>query len=266
MSFKRSLEEIKQKKIELRTTEFKNAEMVTVLWETKPEIVERLLPPLLEPESRPIAFAFIARYPSTNQGIPYNEGALILRCKYNGEQGNYYLAMPVTDDRSMIGGREIFGFPKKIANVHLERTADEVYAFSERLGTKNIEIKAKLTGKFNDPETAKIIKELSLLPGRRKNTINFNYKYFPAPNKEGFDYNPWLVKQQTTVRPQSMEMGEAEVIVQSTVHDPWGEIEVVKVLGALYLKTDNTMLPGEKVAEVDPDEFLPYSYNKWDWY
>lgn len=240
--------------------------MITVLWETKSKIVEKLLPRPLKPASRPIAFVFIANYSSTNQGLPYYEGALILRCKYNNEQGNYYLAMPVTDDRAMIGGREIFGFPKKIANVHLERTDKEVYAYSERLGTKNIEIRAKLTGKFNDPETPKIIKELGLLPGRGKNTINYNFKYFPAPNKEGFDYKPWLVKQETTVRPKSMEMGEAEIVLNSTIHDPWGEIEVVKVLGALYLKTDNTMLPGEVVAEVNPDEFLPYSYIKWDWY
>jgi acetoacetate decarboxylase len=260
------LEEIEIKKKELRTTKFKNAEMITVLWETKPEIVKKLLPPPLKPVSRPIAFVFIVDYPSTNQGLPYHEGALILRCKFNEEMGNYYLAMPVTDDRAMIGGREIFGFPKKIANVHLERNDKEVYAYSERLGVKNIEIRVKLTGKFNTPETPKIIKELGLLPGRKKNTVNYNFKYFPAPNKDGFDYNPWLVKQETAVHPKSMEMGEVEITLNSTIHDPWAEIEIVKVLGALYIKTDNTMFPGEKVAEVNPDQFLPYSYLKWDWY
>lgn len=266
MSFKKSLDEIKRKKEVLRTTQFKNAEMITVLWETKTEIIENLLPSPLKPASKPIALAFIGNYPSTNQGVPYKEGALMLRCEFNGVNGNYYLAMPVTDDRAMIGGREIFGFPKKIANVQLTRNETDVYAFSERLGTKNIEIKAKLTGKFNDPDTPQIIKELELLPGRRNNTINFNFKYFPAPNKEGFDYKPWLVRQETSVSPISMEMGEAELTLNSTAHDPWGEIEVVKVLGALYLRTDNIMLPGKVVAEVNPDEFLPYSYNKWDWY
>jgi len=240
--------------------------MLTVLWETKPEIVKHLLPPPLKPVSKPIAFAFIATYPSTNQGVPYKEGALILRCEYNGEMGNYYLAMPVTDDRAMIGGREIFGFPKKIANVTLERKDNSVHAYSERLGVKNIEIKAELTGKFNDLETPKIIKELGLLPGRRKNTINYNFKYFPAPNKEGFDYDPWLVKQQTSVQPKSLEMGFAEVKLNSTDHDPWAEVEIVRLLGALYLKTDNEMLPGEALIQVDPEEFLPFSYSKWDWY
>ncbi|MFO8017794.1 MAG: acetoacetate decarboxylase family protein [Promethearchaeia archaeon] len=266
MSFKRSLDEIKQKQKKLERTEFKDARMITVLWETKPEIVERVLPPPLESVSLPVALAFIVDYPSTNQGLPYHEGALMIRCQYDGVPGNYYLAMPVTDDRAMIGGREIFGFPKKIANVHLEKNERQVYAYSERLGTKNIEIKADLSKKFNDPETPQIIKELGLLPGRGKNTINYNFKYFPAPNKDGFDYDPWLVRQETSVGPKSMDMGEVEITLNSTKHDPWGEIEVVKPLGALYMNTDNTMLPGQKVAEVDSKEFLPYSYIAWDWY
>ncbi|MFO8018410.1 MAG: acetoacetate decarboxylase family protein [Promethearchaeia archaeon] len=133
--------------------------------------------------------------------------------------------MPVTDDRSMIGGREIFGFPKKIANVHLEKNEKQVYAYSERLGTKNIEIKADLSKKFNDPETPQIIKELGLLPSRGKNTINYNFKYFPAPNKDGFDYDPWLVRQETSVDPKSLDMGEVEIRLNSTKHDPWAKLK-----------------------------------------
>jgi acetoacetate decarboxylase len=245
---------------------FHDAEMLTVLWETKTEIVKRVLPPPLNPLKRPIALAFIAHYPNTNQGLPYNEGALMIRCEYNGEFGNYYLAMPVTDDRALLGGREIFGFPKKMAKVHLERNDDEVYGYAERLGVKNIEIRAHLGVPFNEPETPQLIKVLGLLPGRNKNTINYNFKYFPAPNKEGFDYNPWLVKQETAVRPKSMETGRAEITLRSSVHDPWGEIEIETVFGALYLKTDNTMYPGQKISEVDTEEFLPYSFINWDWY
>lgn len=266
MSWIKDREEIKKKKEVLRTTVFKDAEMVTVVWKTKEEIVKKVLPPPLKPVSMPIVLAFIVNYPSTNQGLPYHEGALMIRCEYDGVPGNYYLAMPVTDDRAMIGGREIFGFPKKMANVHLERNDKQVYGYSERVGVKNIEIKADLSKGFNNPDTPKIIKEMGLMPGRRKNTINYNYKYFPAPNKEGFDYNPWLVRQETAVSPKSLEMGHAEVTLGSSPHDPWAEIEIVEVLGALYFKTDNTMLPGKKVAEVDPDEFLPYSYVGYDWY
>ncbi len=266
MSFKRPIEEIQTKSEELRNTVFQSAEMLTVLWETKLEIIERILPPPLEPVARPICTAFIAYYPSTNQGLPYYESDLFLRSQFKGEFGNYHLAMHVDDDRAMIGGREICGFPKKMAKIKLERKDNNVEAWSERLGTRNIEIHTKLTGKFNSSETSDILKEFKILPSRKRGAVSYNFKFFPSPDKTGFDYPPRLVRQETMIRPQSIEMGEVEITLNSSVHDPWGELEIVNVLGALYLKTNNTMLPGEVVAEVDPEDFLPYSFIKVDWY
>ncbi|MHA1300670.1 MAG: acetoacetate decarboxylase family protein [Candidatus Helarchaeota archaeon] len=262
MSFRRELEEIKKKSEEKRNSVFTDAEMITVLWETKPEIIERILPPPLEPFKIPLVTAFVAYYPKTNQGIGYYESDLFIRCKFKEEYGNYHLAMHVTDDRAMWGGREICGFPKKIANVLLKRNGNEVEAYSERLGIKNIEIKAKFEGKFNDPRAASIIPKLL----GKKGSISYNFKYFTSPNRLGFDYNPRLVKQVTKLAPKSMEMGMAEIKLGSSVHDPWGELEIIRVLGALYLKTNNTMLPGEVIAEVDPEKFLPYAFIKLDWY
>jgi len=266
MSFRRSLEDIKKKKEEMRTSVFKGAEMIWVLWETKQEIINQVLPPPLDPIDRPIALAFVANYPSHSYGLAYTEAALILRCQFKGELGNYFLAMPLTDDRATFAGREIWGFPKKIANVHFEKKNNEIYGYSERLGVKNIEIELKLTGKFNEEETPKIVSDIQMIPKRGKGTTNYLFKHFIHPTKEGFDYNPWLVKQKTTSKIKSMQMGEAKINLKSTIHDPWEEIEIVKILGGMYLQSENEMYPGEIVAEVDPEEFLPYSYIKWDWY
>nr|MDO8084245.1 acetoacetate decarboxylase family protein [Candidatus Sigynarchaeum springense] len=266
MSFKRDLEEIAKKNEELKNSVFTGVEMLTILWETRPDIIERILPPPLLPVKRPVVLAFLAYYPKTNQGLPYHESALFLRAQFKEESGNYYLAMHVTDDRAMIGGREIWGFPKKMADIHLERDGTDVHAWSERVGTRNIETRVKLTGKFNDPATPKIISDLGLLPTRKKPAVNFNFKYFPAPEKSGFDYKPRLIRQETTIVPQSMEMGAATIDLKSSPHDPWAELEVVKVLGALYIKSNNTMYPGSVVAEVDGRAFVPYSFIKWDWY
>ena len=265
MSFKRDINEILKKKEADITSKFDNAEMLIMLWETKPEVVEHILPPPLEPAELPIALAFLAHYPTHSFGVGYYEASLIVRAQYNGVEGNYILAMPLTDDRGAFAGREVFGFPKKIANVYLERKGNEVYGYSERLGVKNIEARVKITGKFNDQEGIRIFMR-KILPKKGKNTVNFLFKHFPAPNKEGFDYKPWLVEQETNLNIDSWELGEADVKLNSTIHDPWAEIEIVKMYGAVYLKTNNEMFPGKKVVEVDPEEFLPYSYIKWDWY
>ena len=230
-------------------------------FETNPEILEKLIPPPLKPAPMPLGAAFIAQYPKTNIGITYQESALFLYVEYNGEQGIYPLSVPVTDDMALILGRELFGYPKKIAKVGFEREGDDVRGWSERHGIRFFEVTAKLTGKFNDTSAQQLMTE------RMKSNPDvsvFNFKYFPAPEGEGFDYNPRLVRGVVKRNPKSIEMGEAELKFTLSDHDPWSDVEIVRVIGAVYTVTNNTLLPGSVVDEVEPSEFLPYSFMKLD--
>jgi hypothetical protein len=42
------------------------------------------------------------------------------------------------------------------------------------------------------------------------------------------------------------------------------EVEIVRMLGAVYTKGDNSMKSGAVVAEADPLEFAPHAFLKWD--
>jgi acetoacetate decarboxylase len=169
--------------------------------------------------------------------------------------------MPVTDDMALILGREIFGYPKKMANIQLTRDGIEVGGWVERHGVRLVDIRAKLTGKFNDEAALGMMKaRLESNP----DTVIFNYKYFPAPSGKGFDYDPRLVREVVKSNRKSMELGQAEVVLGFSPHDPWGEVEIVKVLGATYTLSNNTMLPGVVVAEARQDEFVPYALMKLD--
>ena len=242
--------------------EYYDAEVLTVFFETNPEIVERLLPPPLKPTESPLGFVFVANYPRTNLGVSYLESALFLQAEFNGEIGNYCLAMPVTDDMAMVGGREIFGFPQKIGNIYFNRNGKEVEGWTGRHGTRIMQIRAKLTGKFNVEEAQGLFME-NLNSGA--NTVVYNFKYFPAPEREGFDYSPRLIREEIESERSSLETGEAELILRSSDRDPWGDVEIVRLIGAVYAVSNNTMLPGNVVAEVDPVEFAPYASLKWDW-
>lgn len=83
-SFRKSLEEVAQLINNQKTADFGSAEMVNVFWETKPEIIEYLLPPPLERPKMPLAHGFIANYPETNFGLPYQESALFIRAIFAG--------------------------------------------------------------------------------------------------------------------------------------------------------------------------------------
>src|SRR5271157_1830170 len=147
MGFVKSLQEIMAN---IRATaDFYDAEMLTVFWETKPEIIARLLPAPLKPTGEPLAMAFVANYPRTNFDVVYKESALFIRAAYNGEEGNYCLAMPVTNDIAMAGGREVYGFPKKIADIDITRQGETVSGWTERRGVRFMEVRARLAGKFN---------------------------------------------------------------------------------------------------------------------
>lgn len=245
------------------TADFYDAEMLMVFWETKPEIIAKLLPWPLEPSEYPLAMAFVANYPKTNFDVTYKESALFLRAVHNGEEGNYCLSMPVTNDMAMAGGREIFGFPKKMADIHIAEDNKSVRGWTERRGVRFMEVRANLTGKFNyDVALEKLVGGTS--EGGAIKAVSYLYKHFPAPGGGGFDYNPWLVRQETLLKPKQIQIGTAEIILKHSDYDPWAEVEVVKMLGAIYTVGDNSMLGGKKVAEIDPLKFAPYAFLKWD--
>jgi acetoacetate decarboxylase len=259
MGFVKTLKEISERY--QKNGEFYDAEVLTVFFETKQEVVEKLLPSPLKPAALPVGAAFVANYPRTNFGVTYLESALSLLAQYNGEEGVFCLAMPVTDDIALILGREVFGYPKKIARINLEREGNDVKGWTERHGIRFFEVKAKLTGKFNDAIAQQMITQRMKT---NPDVVVYNFKYFPAPEGEGFDYNPRLVKEVVTRKPKSIEMGEAELVLRPSDHDPWCDVEIVRVLGALYTIGDNTMLPGGVVADVDQTEFAPYAFMKLD--
>jgi len=241
---------------------FYDAEMLTVMWETKREIVKRLLPPPLKPTRRPLAMAFIAYYARTNFCPSYYEAGLFLKASFKGVEGNYCLAMPVTNDMAMAMGREEFGYPKKLADIEFKRSGNSIKAYIERHGARFLEVRARLTGKPTSGDFP------ALMASRKKDggIFNYNFKYFLSPDESKFDYNPRLVRAKVIFRPNLVKWGDAEVKLSPSDYDPCAELEVVKMLGAVYTIGNNTMQRGSVVAETDPVAFAPYSLLKWDWW
>jgi acetoacetate decarboxylase len=245
------------------TGEFYDAEMLTVVWETRQDVVRRLLPPPLKPTERPLAVAFVANYPKTNFGVTYLEGALFLRAEFDGEKGLYCLGMPVTNDMALALGREVFGYPKKIARIELKHNGKDVEGWAERHGVRFFEIRSKLTGKFNIEGTQNIFSEILSSNGDTV-VVTYNFKHFPSPDGGGFDFNPRLVREEVEFRPNLIDAGEAEIVLKPSDFDPWAEVEIVKVLGSIYTKGNNIMRKGKVVAEADAAAFAPYAFLKWD--
>lgn len=98
------------------------AEMVTFNAEVDPATAKLWLPPPLEAPARATAMVFLARYPMTKLGFGYNEAAVFLHGTHAGKPYMHCTWMVVDDDTALILGRDMLGFPKKMAvidaNVH----------------------------------------------------------------------------------------------------------------------------------------------------
>jgi acetoacetate decarboxylase len=252
MGFTKSKEEL-ESYYGLGVRKFFGARMLAVMFETKPETVQRLLPAPLEPLDTPTGLMFIARYPETNLGPGYLESALFLGCSFEGQVGNYCLSMPIDSEESRLyNGRDIFGFPKKAAKIHLEEDGQKVHGWVERGGIRIVDIKAEMSG---------------TMPAMPPTGPNFLFKAMPKIDlTPGFDGPVLLCSQQTEIEMKELKIGSAEVSYNESAADPWHEVEIVNVIVSTMLISDNTMLPGKVLREVDSQGYLPYYFKMTDFF
>lgn len=232
--------------------EFPDAEVLSVVFRTDPAFVAEVVPRPLRPADEPLAQAFVARYPRTNFGVTYNEAAVFVPVTHRGEPGAYCLTMPVDDDMAMIGGREQFGFPKKIAEITLDRDGDTVIGRVVRKGSEILTLEAELI------EAADL--DQNRPPGMRPRSRDldgqpcypmtcFLFKAFPSPTGRSFDYLPRLVREVVLMRPgDDLRTGAGKIAFHSSADDPLGDIPVRDVVGITHGTWANTMLPAKVVG------------------
>ncbi len=236
-----------------------------MVWETNPEVVKKLVPAPLEPLA-PIAFSYIANMGGCSHWKNYNEGALYIPVKHDGGVSFYCLAMAIggKNDTAIALGREVFGYPKKNASeLAVVRTGNHVHAWIERHGIRYIDVEAEI-GEYNTPEAANILgafKTGAEVPG---NVANFHYGIESIGDKASFT-NVKLVDSLCKFKFSSVENAKINnITLKPSADDPWAEVEVVRPLGAAYVRCDISMFDTKLIAEVDPQEAAPYLFSRWD--
>ena len=246
---------------------FLDVEYVFAAWLTKPEIVQKMLPPPLEPGEKPIAWCMLVNYRETNFSPPYLESGISLPARYKGVEGLYSLSMPVTDGQSMCSGREFYGMPKKMADVGFESKGNRIEGWTERYGRRFFELKVDLDQPPQNPG----IKDLSLWEATAGGTSEqqvrlFSFKAFRSPDWAGFDYPPRLIQYALLGELRDVRYCRAEIELHDSPYDPWAEIELGEIQGAIYARGRTYMGAGQVVAEVDPMQFAPYYMGRFDIY
>ena len=102
---------------------FINREFFVVTYRTDPAALRAMVPEPLLPAGDLVKFEFIRMPDSTGFG-DYTESGQVIPVTWKGKPGTYQIAMYLDDESPIAGGREIWGFPKKLARPHLRVEAD----------------------------------------------------------------------------------------------------------------------------------------------
>ena len=102
---------------------FVNREYMIIAYRTDRAALERVVPAPLEVVDDVVKYEFIRMPDSTGFG-DYTESGQVIPVTFQGKRGGYTHAMFLNDHPPIAGGRELWGFPKKLANPVLEVDVD----------------------------------------------------------------------------------------------------------------------------------------------
>lgn len=213
---------------------YKNMEIVSFTYETDEEAAADILPEELELTSPAMASVLFIRYPFSTLG-PYEEAILGIACTWQGEPKFYIAYIVLNTDSPLVAGREIWGFPKKLAHITLENEGDLICGTMER-------------PKGNRICTGVMRLEVPVPPEEVGRGGSMSLRVIPSP-EEGAE--PSLaelieVPDKKTLIEAWQGTGFVEFNSTSTI-DPWHKISVKQMLSATYQRLDNILDYGKIV-------------------
>ncbi|MEU9153410.1 acetoacetate decarboxylase family protein [Streptomyces sp. NPDC048417] len=220
---------------------------VVAVWESDPDAVAAVLPPPLKPTGHPLVRVNISqvRLP----GYPLGAGSFAVAAAHGTAEGWYPLVMPMTHERALTGGREVFGEPKKLGEVTVEREGGLVRAALARHGVAFVEVRGTVGTPLPLPEPAP--------------KTDFYFKFLPAVDGSGFDGDPLLVHCVREEKVRRLERVTGEVILRESAYDPVTDLPVLRLLDiTLGEKTSDQR--GRVAERVDPQALLPYVHQRYD--
>jgi acetoacetate decarboxylase len=241
---------------EVHTVVFDDAEMLVCAWETDPQAIAAALPPPLQPAADPVVLVFVSHFKSTNYNPPYHEAGLFVRCLHEGVEGGYCISMLLDDDIAMMIGREMHGYPKKMAALRLDRVGERIEASIVRRGKDVFRAVADLAPDACDPFPV-----LARLGGP-----TYTFRFTPAVEGRGMDGPARLIGSTAAAEPSLIEPAQVSIIMEPSAFDPWASFPVERVIGAAFVR-GNVIVPrdgGSVLASVAPEEFAPFAYAGWD--
>jgi acetoacetate decarboxylase len=230
---------------------------------THPEIAAALLPRPLEPAPSPeifVQFAHVTMHLAPERTVEIGAATVGVACRYEGEPGYYVLAMPMEGEFVVIGGREKFGEPKKIAETRFTITEESdgrrrVNAQVSRRGVTFLELEGTVGEDSGGP---------------KQFTEHFYcYKAMPAcqpglSQNGGFDGDVLLTRLVWERDYSSLRrVHDGRIVLRESPYDPLVDVPVLSVV-SMELAEGSTTTRGEVVRSVPGSWLAPFLGQRYD--
>jgi acetoacetate decarboxylase len=216
---------------------FTNREFLIITYRTDLDALRAVVPEPLEIQEPIVKFEFIHMPDSTGFGS-YTESGQVIPVRLDGVNGSYAHAMYLNDHPPIAGGRELWGFPKKLAYPKLETEIDTLVGTLE-YGKVQI-AKATMGYKHRKVNPALVMASLA--------SPNFLLKIIP--HVDGTSRICELVRYYTThVNLRGAWTGPATLELHPHALAPVSELPVLQVISSLHFIADLTLGLGEVVYD-----------------
>jgi acetoacetate decarboxylase len=216
---------------------YRDCPVIVVTFRTAPHALRRLVPEPLAPNPDDLMVLLIGRLHNDRLGT-YHEAILGVPCMLGGRSGNYAAALYLDRPSCIVGGREIWGWPKKDAILGLVESGGRASASAERGGVQIVRAEVELAQPAEPSDL-------------RLDPTWFNLKLIPAVT-DGAPPDVMHLTETTfaNVGVREAYAGPARLGFADTVDDPLASLApVLEVVAGAYVRLGFDLLDGVVVHD-----------------
>ncbi|MHA1768539.1 MAG: acetoacetate decarboxylase family protein [Candidatus Thorarchaeota archaeon] len=215
-----------------------DARIFLALFNPPEDTVKDLLPEPLRPSQLPLTGLLFGEQPCKEAGS-FMEAGLLVQCLFDNpetgeeEVGVHFAYNYVDTDVALAAGREIWGYPRKMADISLEMEGNTITGSAVRDDTTLLRATCRLEdeGEWIDSGP------------------NVNVKLVPSVTGKGYDLSV-ITAAYLEYTIKNGRSGEVEIEFQSGPRDDLSKVKMETPMIGLYFDCDILVPPGKVVAEL----------------
>ena len=219
---------------------FFDSKVVTITFKTTPEALRKLVPKPLVPNPDNLVSVYFGRFNTPDytsgefhfKGDSYLEVGFVVPTTLSNKSGGYSLFLYLNKPGPAISGREIWGYPKKDAEIVMLDEKGKITFTVERLGTTIMKA------------TFQRAEKVEPLPSRPPR-VRYNLKYIPSVRKNAPPDVMQITSNVQENRLKELYKGTATLELGTTPVDPLGAIPILEIVRAEFGVIDGVVDYGD---------------------